>query len=291
MTEYTRVVTTQAQLDQALADGVPDVQIRSERGVWITVEAFGSATVEAFDSATVRAFDSATVRAFGSATVEAFGSATVEAFDSATVRASGSATVEAFDSATVRAFDSATVRAFGSATVEAFDSATVRASSHVAVHLHSGRARIEGGVVIDHLSVDQTDPASWCAYHGVTVLEGVATVYKAVNDSWTTPRGVDYAPGSSPASDDWSPVGECGGGLHFGPTPGHAAAYYDEATRYVAVGVELATLVPITGSGTAKCKAPRVVRPCVEVDVMGREVARPESGTGTPLPATGGRVA
>jgi hypothetical protein len=260
-----------------------------------TVEAFGSATVEASDSATVEAFDSATVRAFdsatveasgsatvrasGSATVRAFGSATVEAFDSATVRAfvsatveaSGSATVRASGSATVRAFGSATVEASGSATVEASGSATVQASSHVAIHLHSGHVHVEGGVVIDHVAVDQNDPQTWCDYHGVQVVDGIATVYKAVNDSWSTSRGVDYRPGSTPECPDWTDDNECGGGLHFGPTPGHAEYYHDEATRFVAVGVAVADLRPILGS-TAKCKAPRVVTPCVEVDVHGRVV-------------------
>jgi len=64
---------------------------------------------------------------------------------------------------------------------------------------------------------------------------------------------------------------ECGQGLHFGPTPAHALAYLPDATRFVAVGVELATLRPIPG-GTAKCKAPKVVRACVEVDLDGNEV-------------------
>jgi hypothetical protein len=57
--------------------------------------------------------------------------------------------------------------------------------------------------------------------------------------------------------------------LHFGPTPQHALAYFQEATKFLAVGVEIATLRPITGS-TAKAKAPRVVRACVEVDINGK---------------------
>ena len=174
-------------------------------------------------------------------------------------------------SATVRASGSATVEAWGSATVEAWDSATVEASSHVAVHLKSGRASVEGGVLIDHTSVNELDPATWCAYHGVKVSDGVATLYKAVNDQWTTDRGVDYSPGSFPACDDFTATDECGGGLHFGPTPTHAKQYFPNATKFVSVGVRLDELQPVTGS-TAKCKTPRVVTPCVEVDIHGREV-------------------
>ena len=96
-------------------------------------------------------------------------------------------------------------------------------------------------------------------------------IYKAVSDQRTTSRGADYTPGSTPEVTDWADHAECGQGLHFGPTPAHALAYLPDATRFVAVGVELATLRPIPG-GTAKCKAPKVVRACVEVDLDGNEV-------------------
>jgi hypothetical protein len=179
--------------------------------------------------------------------------------------------VEAYGSATVRACDSATVRACDSATVRACDSATVRASSHVAVHLHSGRVQLDGGVLIDHTAVNELDAATWCTYHGVLVEDGIATVYKAVDERWSTDRGTDYSPGSLPDCPDWTDNNECGGGLHFSPSPTQAQAYHPSATRFVAVGISVADLRPIVGS-TAKCKAPRVVRACVEVDAFGRVV-------------------
>jgi hypothetical protein len=235
----TRTVTTQAELDTALAAKVDYIEIRSERGVWLEVRAYGSATVTAYGSATVRAY--------------------------------GSATVRATDSATVRAYGSATVRAYGSATVRAYDSATVRATSHVAVHLHHATVKATGGVQISHHLVDLADAEVWCEYHGVTVEDGVAQLYKAVDEKWTTPRNFGYSPGATPTAPDWSADGECGGGLHFGPTPTHALDYHFEATRFVRVGVAVETLCPILG-GTAKAKAPAVVTPCVEVDVHGDAV-------------------
>ena len=243
-----------------------------------TVTAYGSSTVRAYDSSTVRAYDSSTVTAYGSSTVRAYGSSTVTATGSSTVRATDSSTVTATDSSTVTAYDSSTVRAYGSSTVTATGSSTVRAygsstvtaSPCVAVHLHSGLATIDGGVVIDVTTVNDT-AEKWCADHGVEVTDGIATVYKAVSDQWTTSRGADYSPGSTPEVTDWFDDAQCGRGLHFGPTPAHALAYLPDATRFVAVGVELATLRPIPG-GTAKCKAPKVVRACVEVDLDGNEV-------------------
>ena len=272
-----RTVTTQAELDAALTEARehPDdyftIDIRSERGVWLVLrEASGSATVRASDSATVEASGSATVRAFDSATVRASGSATVEASDSATVEASGSATVRASDSATVRAFDSATVRAFGSATVEA--------GSHTAVHLHSGRATITGGVLIDHTTVDLTNTTTWAGYHGCRTDGDHLVAYKAVRDDYRSQRGTTYLPGTTATCDDFTDVDECGGGLHFSPTPAQAKDYDREATRFVELRVPTSAVRTITGAGTPKAKAQTVT--CVrEVDLHGRPVSDPAATT------------
>jgi len=135
---------------------------------------------------------------------------------------------------------------------------------------------LTGGVIIDHTRLDISDAKSWCEYHGVEIKRGIATLYKAVNDQWTTDRGTDYSPGSKPACDDFTDTDECGGGLHFGPTPVHALSYNRAATKFVAVGVRVSELRPISG-GTAKAKAPRVVRACVQVDEAGREIQAVQS--------------
>ena len=216
------IVTTQAELDAAIARGAAFVDVKSPAGVWLEVRAYGSSTVTACDSSTVTACDSSTVRAC--------------------------------DSSTVRAYDSS----------------TVTATSRVAVHLHTGRATLSGGVVIDH-TAEPSDPAAWCAWHDVPVVDGIATLHKAVDGQWTTDRGTDYAPGALPACDDWRDDNKCGSGLHFSPLPIHALIYHPTATRFVAVGVLVDELRPILGS-TPKAKAPRVVVACREVDIDGREV-------------------
>ena len=215
----TRTVTTQAELDAALAAaGMDRVVINSPRGVWLRVTNNGT----------------------------------------------HSATVEAWDSATVRASDSATVRASGSATVEA--------TPWVAIHLHSAAVKVTGGHIIDVAALDLADPETWCAYHGVPVVDGIATVHKAVDDSWSTDRGWDYSPGATPKAPDWRADNSCGHGLHFSPRPVQSREYYRQATRYVACGVALADLRPILDGGAPKCKAPRVVTPCVEVTIDGKAV-------------------
>jgi hypothetical protein len=193
--------------------------------------------------------------AWGSSRVEAWGSSRVEARESSSVVAWGSSRVEASEASTVSAFGG-----------------NVKATPLVAVHLHSATVDVKGGVIIDHTHVKDMDGAAWCEYHGVEVKRGIATLFKAVNDQWTTDRGTDYSPGSKPKCDDFKDTDACGNGLHFGPSPSHARSYFESATKYVAVGVKVSELRPVTGS-TAKAKAPRVVRACVEVDIHGEPVA------------------
>ncbi len=248
MSEQSVVVKTQGELDAALAARAVEIIIDSPRGMWLEISRSGSATVSAY----------------GSATVTAYGSATVTAY--------GSATVTAYDSATVTAYDSATVTAYDSATVTAYDSATVTATKYVAVHLHSQRVNLAGaGHIIDVTDLDLQDPATWLEYRGVEVVDGVAYLFKAVNDEWVTGgeySGTDYSPGSTPEAADWSTVRACGGGLHLSQSPVHALGFHPKSTRFVKVGVRVDEIVTLED----KVKAKRVVVAAVEVDVHGRLV-------------------
>ena len=228
-----RTVTTQADLDAVLADNTCDeIRIMSEAGVWLQVGQTGDKWVHA----------------------------------------GGSATVHAYDSATVRAYDSATVTAYGSARVTAYDSATVHAGRYVAVHLHSARATISGGVVIDVSALDLADAATWCDMQGVDVADGQAVVFKAADARLASGYGTTYPIGETVTAPDWQPIAECGSGLHFGPTPGHAQAYYQgEGTpRFLACSIDVSEAVGLTG-GTAKIKA-RSCRVLYEVDLAGRRI-------------------
>ena len=142
--------------------------------------------------------------------------------------------------------------------------------------LRSPLAKATGtGHVIYMTADDLIDPALWADFHGVKVVDGIATVYKALKDHYGTDRlGWEgkYAPGETPEAPDWRDDASCGGGLHFSPTPRQASEYLEDATRWVKVGVELATLRPILDGLAPKCKAPKVVVPCVEVDINGEPV-------------------
>ncbi len=239
-------VTTQAELDAALASKAT-IYIDSPVGVWLTLTYSGSSSVVAR------------------------GSSRVEARDSSSVVARDSSRVVAWDSSRVVARDSSSVVARDSSSVVAWDSSRVVAGKFTAVHLHSARATIKGGVLIDLTKLDLNDASVWLDYHGVKVTRaGYATVYKAVLDDWTTGRGAEwtYSPGATVTAVDFKPTRSCGAGLHFGVSPAHSAGYLTDATRFVAVKVKAADLIPLDD----KCKAPS----CVvlhEVDRFGDRVS------------------
>jgi hypothetical protein len=193
--------------------------------------------------------------------------------DSASVTASGSASVRAYDSASVTAYDSASVRAYDSASVTASGSASVTASKYVSVHTNPtrwGKPKVSGGVLIEVPEIKT--PTEWLDYHGVEVKRGVAILFKAVDDDYSTSyarrAGIFYTPGAKPEAPDWNGLPECGGGIHVSPRPVLALAYNSAATRYVACPVKVADLVLIDD----KAKAPRIARPVYEVDIDGERI-------------------
>ncbi len=267
------VITTQAELDAVAADfdGLIIIRGGSHYDPIRLLEAWGSAHVEAWGSAHVEAWGSAHVVARGSAHVEARGSAHVVAWESAHVEARESAHVVARESAHVEARGSAHVVAWGGAHVEARESAHVEASKWTTVRkMLQHRGTIEGGIVA--LEPEISTAEDWCAYHGVTIKDGVAIVYKAVRDDYRSQHGFLYPLGGSPECADWDGgSAECGGGLHFSPSPGTALSFDGEATRFLACPVAISDMrVPkLNDQYPLKIKARRITGPISEVDIEG----------------------
>ena len=95
-----------------------------------------------------------------------------------------------------------------------------------------GKAQVEGG---HQTRIEINTPQDWCDYYGITVEDGVAVLYKALDGEMRSPKGFLYQPGSTPAADDWDgDARECGGGLHFSPTPTMAMEFHADAKRFAA---------------------------------------------------------
>jgi hypothetical protein len=155
----------------------------------------------------------------------------------------------------------------------------VEASKFVAVLVIGTLAEITGGGYVNRVVLDTA--TAWCEYHGVEVRDGAAILFKGVNDAWeSSHRKFLYQPGTMPEAPDWDEgAAECGGGLHFSPTPRHAQFFLDAGGvpkrrwRYVACPVALASIVVHPdGEYPEKVKAPRVSAPCWEVDRDGKRI-------------------
>jgi hypothetical protein len=229
-------------------------------------EVDGSSQVAASGASQVTAYGSSQVAAYGSSQVTASGSSQVAAYGSSQVTASGSSQVTAYESSQVTAYGSAQVRASGSSQVTAY-------GKYVAVTRSGKNVKAMGGVQID--SIPPQDLAEWFEEYGITPVDGVVILYKAVDSDFMSERRGNYAPGETPESDEWDAGRqECGSGLHFCGTPHHALGFYVEAQRFVGCPVAVDSIaMHVGGDYPQKVKAPRVVAPgCFEVDINGKRL-------------------
>jgi len=183
----------------------------------------------------------------------------------------GSASVEAWGSASVEAWGSASVRAGDSASVRAGGSASVRAGKYCAIIDDGPSTTIEGGG--SYLRIPEpTTPAEWCDLHDAAVDDdGIAVLYKAVDEQFRSPHGTSYAPGTMPEAPDWDGgAAECGGGLHLCAHPVDCLQFYAGAPRFVACPVRIDDIaVHQPADMPSKVKVPRIARPCYEVTIDG----------------------
>ena len=141
-------------------------------------------------------------------------------------------------------------------------------SQFVSALIHGALPEVSGG---HQIKVDHSTPEKWCEYHGVEVKDGVAIVYKAVNEDYVSPHGIRYAPGTVPVAPDWDGgKEECGGGLHYSPSPSMALAFNYDAKHFVACPVALQDIaVHPDGQYPEKIKARGCCAPVWEVDEDG----------------------
>jgi hypothetical protein len=173
--------------------------------------------------------------------------------------------------ATMRGYGNATMRGSGNATMRGYDNATMRGGPYVTIYrLNGHRGTVSGTAhVITPPNLTGCDAATWLSYHGIEPDEnGIVTLFKALDDKWSTDRGFDYSPSATPEAPDWKPNHECGGGLHLSPTPVHAMAYHTDATKFAACPVQADEISVIDQQ---KIKARRIVAPgCRPVDIDGQ---------------------
>ena len=155
----------------------------------------------------------------------------------------------------------------------------VTAHANVSVLAEGALPEISGGLVRRLLI---RTPQEWCDYYGAVVQDGIAMLYKVVDDQYESLHGTSYAPGTSPQAGDWDGgVAECGAGFHFCATTGAARDYFRGATRFVRCPVALTDMraPQAADAHPDKIKARGLAGPIVEVDEDGEPILRSESLT------------
>jgi hypothetical protein len=164
------------------------------------------------------------------------------------------------------------VVASGYVQLSLFGLVIAKVSAKVAVLICGTKPQVEGG---QQTRYEIKTAQDWCEFYGVPVEDGVATLYKAVDNDFLSGKQFLYKPGTSPAAPDWDGgADECGGGLHFCASPGAALGYFDTATRFVACKVAIADMRAPQEDDLYqnKIKASRICGPIVEVDRYGKPV-------------------
>ena len=182
--------------------------------------------------------------------------------------------------------ENSSVEAWGNVFIRLFSALKVKASAHVVIMLHGTAKELKGGRRLE--ANTPKNAKTWCEHYGAEVARGVATLFKAVDDDYSTDNGrkygVSYKPGSNPIAKDWDGgEAECGGGLHFSPHPKMALEFNPTAKRFVACQVKLSDIaVHPDGDYPQKVKAKGCCGPVVEVDRNGKPVLAAAHSLSTP---------
>jgi hypothetical protein len=242
-----------------------------------SVEARGNSSVVARENSSVVAWGNSSVVAWGNSSVVAQGNSSVVARGNSSVVARENSSVEARENSSVVARGNSSVVARGNVFIRLFRALKIKAAASVVIVKHGAATEISGGIQVNAI-VPQTI-LDWCAFYGLDVIDGVVTLFKAVNEDFTSPRGTSYAPGTIPEAPDWDGgKEECGGGLHFSPSPGHAKAFHGGAKRYCACPIKIDDLsFHPDGAYPEKVKARGCAAPVWEVDYKGNPIKTKEA--------------
>ena len=206
--------------------------------------------------------------------LKCMGDACFKIYGSSQVRARDSSQVRARDSSQVTAYDSSQVTAYGSSQVRACDSSQVRAlSKYVVISNHGADTTINGGTIIE--IIKPKNIKDWCGFYGVKYGK-VITLFKAVDKNYISPHGQLYIPGTTPSADDWDGgVLECGGGLHFSPTPTHALGFNNNAVKFIACPIAIIdAVVHANANYPEKIKAKGCCASVWECDIDGIPISK-----------------
>src|SRR3990167_7934149 len=184
--------------------------------------------------------------------------------------------------AELRESSHAVLRESSHAVLRGSSHAVLRGSSHAvgskysSITLHGQTVHAKGGMQIKIPEI--LTAKEWCDYYGVEVKKGIATLFKAVDDDYSTlnarSKGIFYTPGSMPIAPDWDGgKAECGGGLHASCHPTAALYFNPQAKKFVALPIRLKDFKPYANAQYPdKVKFKSVCAPVWECDKCGNKI-------------------
>ena len=295
-----KTVTTQEELDEALAAGIIDLLIdrpddatpldienkkvclwgNSSADLWDNSSAilrgntrailWVNARADLRDNSSANLWDNSRAilrdnsRAIlrGNARAILRGNARANLWDNSSANLRGNARADLRDNSSANLWDnsSANLRDNSSADLKKFTVAWKK----------SVDATITGtGHVIDMTAIDLSKRDDWTKYTGALVDEdGQIHLYKAVDDNLESAYSKDefaYTVGSIVEPERWEDNNFCGNGIHLCPSPQHARDHHRDATRFLEVTCDATTFIPIDTSKIKTAQA-YVLR---EVDIDG----------------------
>lgn len=157
---------------------------------------------------------------------------------------------------------------------------TARLSPSVVCLCHGPTESIQGGQVFQPTRL--RTPRDWCEHWGVPIVDGVATLYKAVDVDFRSQSGAAYTPGSTPiARDGDGEKPEGGRGLYFSPRPWIAKEFFPNARRFVACPVAFEDLAePRSVHHPRRIEARGCCEPVWECDENGHPIGDPATHSG-----------
>ena len=211
-----KTVTTQDELDAALAAGIIDLLIDRP------------------DDATPLDIENKKVRLWGNSRADLWGNASADLW--------GNSRAILWDNASAILWDnaSAILKKFTVVWKKSVD-ATITGTGHVIDMTAIDLSKREDWTKYTGALVDE---------------DGQIHLYKAVDDNLESAYSKDkfaYTVGSIVEPERWEDNNFCGNGIHLCPSPQHARDHFPDATRFLEVTCDAATFIPID---TSKIKAP-----------------------------------
>ena len=206
-----KTVTTQEELDEALAAGIIDLLIDRP------------------DGATPLDIENKKVRLWGNSSAILRGNSSATMLDNARAILRGNSSATMLDNAR------ATLEKFTVAWKKSVD-ATITGTGHVIDMTAIDLSKREDWTKYTGALVDE---------------DGQIHLYKAVDDNLESAYSKGkfaYTVGSIVEPEWWKDNNRCGNGIHLCPSPQHARDHFPDATRFLEVTCDAATFIPIDTS-------------------------------------------